>query len=146
MSVEDEVHQASDRFYSIMNRAINGDATVLELPDVCSQGDDMTVMSEMGGRQIGWPEILAMWEAGMSAVSSGSVETRDLRVTSLGRDAAYTTGTVNASVTIGEMPLTFSARCTDIYRRENDGWKLVHHHLDALPDAAGFQNALEAES
>ncbi|HEX5502792.1 MAG TPA: nuclear transport factor 2 family protein [Thermomicrobiales bacterium] len=142
MSVDD-VRQVSDRFYSGMNRAINGDPGAMsELPDVCSQTDDMTLMSEMGGRQLGWPEVRATWEMGAQAVSGGSVAVSDLRVTLLGQDGAYTTGTLTASVLIGATPLHFSARCTDVFRREGGAWKLIHHHLDMLPDAAAFQTAM----
>ena len=56
MSIDD-VQQISNRFYTGMNCAINGDPSVMsELPAVCSQADDISVMSEMGGRQLGWPE------------------------------------------------------------------------------------------
>src|SRR5262245_40175523 len=113
MSV-DEVRQISDRFYAGMNRAINGDpGAMLELPDVCSQTDDLSLMSEMGGRQLGWPEVSATFAMGAQAVSGGSVEVNDRRITLLGPDGAFTTGTLTASVILGTTPLQFSARCTD---------------------------------
>ena len=143
----DEVRQVSDRFYAGMNRAINGDpGAMLELPDVCSQTDDISLMSEMGGRQLGWPEVSATWEMGAQAVSGGSVEVSDRRITLLGPDGAFTTGTLTASVILGTTPLQFSARCTDVFRREGDAWKLVHHHLDLLPDPAALQDAMAQAS
>ena len=146
MSV-DEVRQVSDRFYSGMNRALNGDPSAMsELPEVCSQTDDISVMSEMGGRQLGWPEVSAFFAMGAQAVSSGSVEMSDLRVTLLGPDGACTSGTVTASVLLGTTPLNFSARCTDVFRREGGAWKLVHHHLDTLPDAGAFQTAMTQDN
>lgn len=143
----DEVRQVSDRFYAGMSRAINGDPSAMsELPEVCSQTGDISLMSEMGGRQLGWPEVSATWAMGSQAVSGGSVEMNDRRITLLGHDGAFTTGTLSASVIIGTMPLQFSARCTDVFRREGGAWKLIHHHLDLLPEAEAFQNAMAQAS
>ena len=140
MSVED-VRQASDRFYAALNRGINGDTSAMF--DICSQAGDATTMHPLGGRQVGWPEVRASWEMAAGAISSGSVEVSDLLVTLLGDDAAYTIGTEIGSATVGGATASFSGRCTNVYRREDGAWKLVHHHVDLLPDmAAAFQNAL----
>jgi ketosteroid isomerase-like protein len=140
MSVEN-VRQASDRFYAALNRGINGDTS--EMFDICSHADDVTTMHPLGGRQIGWSEVRTSWEMAAGAVDGGSVEVSDLQITLLGDDAAYTTGTENASATVGGTPVSISARCTNVYRREDGVWKVVHHHVDLLPDmAAAFQSAL----
>jgi ketosteroid isomerase-like protein len=140
MSVE-EVRQASDRFYAALNRGINGDTS--EMFDICSHADDVTAMHPLGGRQIGWADVRASWEMAAGAVDGGSVEVSDLQIILLGNEGAYTIGTENASATIGGTTASFAGRCTNVYRREDGVWKLVHHHVDHLPDvAAAFQNAL----
>jgi ketosteroid isomerase-like protein len=140
MSVE-EVRQASDRFYAALNQGLTGDTS--EMFDICSHADDVTTMHPLGGRQIGWPEVRASWEMATNAINGGFVEVRDLQITLLANDAAYTIGTENASATVGGTPVSFSGRCTNVYRRENGVWKIVHHHVDLLPDvAAAFQNAV----
>src|SRR5262245_45698366 len=116
MSVE-EVRQASDRFYAVLNRGINGDISD-EMFDIFSHADHVTAMHPMVGRQIGWPEFRASFEMAAGAVDGGSVEASDLRITLLGDDAAYTTGTEIASATVSGVPLTVSVRCTNVYRRE----------------------------
>lgn len=141
MSVE-EVRQASDRFYAVLNRVINGDMSEAMF-DSFSHADDVTAMHPMGGRQVSWPEVRASFEAAASAISGGSVEVSDLRITLLGDDAACTTGIENAAATINGAPLSISVRCTNVYRREGGAWKLVHHHADLLPDlAAAYASAL----
>jgi uncharacterized protein (TIGR02246 family) len=144
MSV-DEVRQASDRFYAALIRGLAGDTS--EMFDICSHADDVTTMHPLGGRQVGWPEVRESWEMAASAISGGSVEVSDLQVARLADDAAYTIGTENASASIGGTQVAFSARCTNVYRREDGVWKLVHHHTDLLPDAAAaFQQALAQDS
>lgn len=140
MSV-DEVRQASDRFYAALNRFFSGDTA--EMLDICSHGDDATTMHPLGGRQTGWPEVRSVWEMAASANTEGSVTVDDLQVTLLGNDAAYTTGTETATATFDGAPVSLSGRCTNVYRRENGSWKLVHHHVDLQPDvAAVFQAAM----
>lgn len=138
MSVDD-VRQASNQLYVMMNRGINGDISD-EMFDIFSHADDISVMHPMGGRQLGWPEVRASYEMAASTASGGSVNVTDLHITMLGEDAAYTTGTENASVNIGGMPISMSVRCTNVFRREGGVWKLVHHHADRMPDVpAAFQ-------
>lgn len=140
MSVE-EVRKASDRFYVALNRGMTGDTS--EMFAICSHADDVTTMHPLGGRQIGWPEVRGSWEMAFHAISDGSVEVSDLQITLLGDDAAFTTGTENASATVDGTPVSFSGRCTNVYRRENGVWKIAHHHVDLLPEvASAFQNAV----
>lgn len=136
----DAVRQASDRFYSALNEGMTGDTS--EMFEICSHAADVSTMHPMGGRQVGWPEVRASWEMAAGSIDGGSVEVSELQITMLGNDGAYTTGTEIASATIGGTPLTLSMRCTNVYRREDGVWKLVHHHVDLLPDvASAFQNA-----
>lgn len=140
MSIED-VRQASDRFYAALNQGMMGDTS--EMVAICSHADDVSTMHPLGGRQIGWPEVRSSWEMASHAISSGFVEVRDLQITLLGDDAAFTTGTEHAAATIGGTPVTFSGRCTNVYRREDGVWKIAHHHVDFMPDAAAaFQLAV----
>lgn len=135
-----EVRHASDLFYDALNHFITGDTN--ELFNVCSHADDVTAMHPLGGRQIGWSQVRPIWEMAASSNSGGSVKADDLQVTLLGDDAAYTIGTETVSAIVGGTPISFSGRCTNVYRREDGHWKLVHHHVDFLPDvAAAFQNA-----
>jgi ketosteroid isomerase-like protein len=48
-------------------------------------------------------------------------------------DAAYTSGTEHGQGRIGDETVRIEWRVTNIYRREADGWKIVHHHTDFSP-------------
>ncbi|UOE44164.1 nuclear transport factor 2 family protein [Agromyces larvae] len=46
-------------------------------------------------------------------------------------DMAYTVGYERMTASIDGSPRTFTLRATQVYRREGDGWKVVHRHADA---------------
>ena len=71
MAVEDEIRQASERFYAAINRAINGDPA--PMTQVWSHGSDATTMHPLGGRETGWEEARASWEQAAQAFSDGQV-------------------------------------------------------------------------
>lgn len=47
-------------------------------------------------------------------------------------EMAYTTGYERISTSIDGAPRTFTLRATQVYRREADGWKVVHRHADTI--------------
>jgi ketosteroid isomerase-like protein len=47
-------------------------------------------------------------------------------------EMAYTVGYERASASIDGAPRTFTLRATQVYRREHDGWRVVHRHADAV--------------
>jgi ketosteroid isomerase-like protein len=61
------------------------------------------------------------------------VSVDDLVVVSLTDDVAYTLGTEHGQAKLGDETLRIDWRVTNIYRREAEGWKIVHHHTDVSP-------------
>ncbi len=131
MAVEDEIRQASEQFYAALNRALSGDPG--QLMDVWSHGSDVATMHPLGGRELGWEEVRAGWEQAAQAFSDGQVSLDDLVVVPLTDDVAYTLGTEHGQAMLGDETVSFDWRATNIYRREGEGWKIVHHHTDVSP-------------
>ena len=48
-------------------------------------------------------------------------------------DLAYTVAYEHTSTSVAGVPRTYTLRVTQIYRREDGEWKLVHRHGDELP-------------
>ena len=138
MATEDEVRQASDRFYSALDSMLNGDAA--PMADVWSHDSSVSTMHPLGGREVGWDAVRGSWEGAAQAFEGGTHEVSDLEVCVLG-DTAYTTGIEHVDATIGGKSLHFDIRATNIFRREDGEWKVVHHHTDAdgpLQEALGL--------
>jgi len=131
MAVEDEVRQASEQFYEALNRAINGDP--VPIIEVWSHGSDVTAMHPLGGRETGWEEVRASWEQVAQGFSDGQVSIEDLVVVPLSDDVAYTLGTEHGQAKLGEETVSIDWRVTNIYRREEGEWNIVHHHTDVSP-------------
>lgn len=136
MATEDEVRQASDRFYAALDSMLNGDAA--PMADVWSHDPTVSTMHPLGGREVGWDAVRGSWEGAAQAFEGGTHKVSDLEVSVLG-DTAYTTGIERVDATLGGQSLHFDIRATNIYRREAGEWKIVHHHTD--PDGP-LQEAL----
>lgn len=54
-------------------------------------------------------------------------------------DVAYTVGYEHTQATVNGEPRTYTLRATQIYRREDGAWKVVHRHGDTPPDEVAFR-------
>jgi len=134
MAAEDEVRQASEQFYAALNRTLDGDSSPME--QIWSHGSDVSAMHPFGSRSLGWEEVRAGWEQAAQAFSDGQVALDDLVVVPISGDAAYTLGTEHGQAKVGDASIGIDWRVTNIYRREADGWKIVHHHTDFSSEVA----------
>ena len=135
MAAEDEVRQASERFYAALNRALEESDTG-PMGEIWSHGSDVSAMHPFGGRMVGWEEVGDSWEQAAQAFSGGQVTVDDLVVVPISEDAAFTLGTEQGQASIGDQTVRIEWRATNGYRRESDGWKMVHHHTDFSPEVA----------
>jgi ketosteroid isomerase-like protein len=134
MAAEDEVRQASEQFYAALNSTLDGDSSPME--QIWSHGSDVSAMHPFGSRSLGWEEVRAGWEQAAQAFSDGQVALDDLVVVPISGDAAYTLGTEHGQAKVGDASIGIDWRVTNIYRREADGWKIVHHHTDFSKELA----------
>lgn len=49
-------------------------------------------------------------------------------------DMAYTVGLEHTSTSVDGQPRSYTLRATQVYRRENGEWKVVHRHGDTVRD------------
>jgi ketosteroid isomerase-like protein len=142
MAAEDDVRQASDRFYTALNRMLNGDAGPLS--EVWSHESDVTTMHPIGGRQVGWEQVRPVWEQVAHICSGGRVWLED-QLLRTGGDLAYELGTERGQATMAGQSLTLDHRVTNVYRREAGGWKIVHHHADISPEMQELLRRLQSQ-
>ncbi len=130
MATEDDVRQASDRFYAALTRMLNGDAG--PMMDVWSHSSDVTTMHPIGEREVGWEQVEGPWRQVASMCTGGQVAIKD-QLIRVGGDLAYEVGTESGEGTLAGQKISFGQRVTNVYRREDGEWKVVHHHTDKSP-------------
>ena len=123
----DEIRAASDQFYDALEALLNGDAG--PMAEIWSHEDDVTTMTELGGREEGWDAISGSLEGVAAAATDGTATRKDqlIRVTG---DLAYELCTESLSATLAGEPISWEHRATNVYRKENGEWKIVHQHAD----------------
>ncbi len=134
MTVEDEVRQASDAFYSALGRMLGGDAGALE--GVWSP-DEAVVLPPAPplARNLGWPQVKRDFEFFSAMARNGQISHRDRRIVA-GDDLAYTTQIETVRASMAGEDVSFTSRSTTIYRCERGQWRIVLHHIDSSPELA----------
>ncbi|NMG77314.1 YybH family protein [Aromatoleum diolicum] len=143
MSTHEEVRKASTQFYAALNRMLNGDARPLS--DIWSHDSTVTTMHPIGGRQVGWNEVLESWEQVAQVASDGKVELKDQLIRVAG-DVACEVGVEHAEFKLGGQKIAGQLRVTNIYQREAGAWKITHHHADLTPAMVEVLNRLQPPS
>jgi ketosteroid isomerase-like protein len=127
VAAEDDVRAASDQFYGALEAMANGDAS--SMAAIWSHDDDVTTMHPIGGRDEGWDAVSESF-AGVASASADGTVTRSDQIIRVVGDAAYELCTESASWTFADEPMSLEGRTTNVYRKENSEWKIVHHHAD----------------
>ena len=95
--------------------------------------DDVTVLGGFGGFERGWKEVGPRLDWAASHFSNGRFQQEEVS-TIVGSDLAMTVTIERYTVRIGGAATETSEelRVTQVFRREADGWRLVHRHGDPL--------------
>jgi ketosteroid isomerase-like protein len=132
---EDDVRQASERFYAAVNAVLGGDASPMLA--IWSRADDTTYCDTRGAIQCGRAALLAYWQqAAEQNAGSGA------RLSATAHEQAiYISGELAYTVLIEEVrqadgAFVLDARATNVYRREDGEWRMIHRHADAPPMGA----------
>jgi ketosteroid isomerase-like protein len=125
-SLDDAVaasHAATDRI-------MRGDAGGFK--DLYSQRGDITLGNPFGGFGHGRDGVVEQLDRAASYFSDGRATDFEEIAKAAAAELAYTVEIERVEVKVAgrEEPSEFGARVTSVYRREEDGWKLVHRHAD----------------
>jgi len=123
------VQDAHNSFYAALADLLAGDSTAMEA--MWSNSDDVTNLGPFVDRAVGAAAVKEQFRNEAALQLGGKVVVTDLHVVDLG-DLGYTTGVENGTGHTGPdgEPMELRHRVTNIFRREADGWRIVHHHTD----------------
>lgn len=124
---------ALTRLYAAMAEVANGNTAAIKA--LYSRSPDATSFYGWGGYEKGWEEVERRWAWAGDQFKGGTVAYH--HVTRIETDAlAYTTDIETFEVLVAGMdkPTRWSNRVTHVFRREDDGWRLIHRHANRLED------------
>jgi len=125
--VAETVEGAHEEFYAALNAMLGGDAGPMR--EIVSTADQATLAGPFGEIQTGG-EVIAHFEMEAGLEMGGAVEVTDLTIVG-GEDMGYSICVENGKgLTIDGEERDLVHRATNVFRREADGWKLIHHHTD----------------
>lgn len=143
MSTEDQVREASRRFYAALNRMANGDHG--PMADIWSHSANVTTMHPIGGREVGWDAVGGPWEQVASLASEGQINLADQHIQA-SEDMAVEVGDEQGQFKIAGEEVSIQHRVTNVYRREGGQWKIIHHHTDLSPAMLDVLGRLQAQT
>ncbi len=126
--MSDSLVAAHDELYAALNVMLSGDADPILA--VWSSSDDVTYGGPFGGFVTGRAAVEDAFTASATMNLQGAIEVSNVHMVD-GGDIGYSVCIEHGlnHVIDGEH-VNLEHRATNIFRKESDGWHLVHHHTD----------------
>ena len=134
--VMEDYHRALDAF-------VKGDPEPIKM--LFSRRDDVTLANPVGPPVRGWSQVAEATERAASQGRDGEHTGWETISEYATADLAYSVAIQRARMKLGgadEMS-SVSLRVTTIFRREDDGWKIVHRHADPITSPRPIESVAE---
>jgi len=134
--VMEQDHRALDAF-------VKGDPEPKKM--LYSRGDRATLANPLGPPARGWKQIAAALERAASQLRDGEPVAFERISEYATADMAYIVEIERSRMKVGgaDDMVQVSLRVTTIFRREDDGWRVVHRHADPITTPRPPESMLE---
>lgn len=128
----DELAQLIEQYHRSLDAVVRGDAEPQKL--LWSRGDDATLANPFGPPARGWAQIEQVFDRATSLLRDGEPVTVERVSGYTTAEMAYTLAIERTRVKVGgaDAPAPVALRVTTVFRREREGWRIVHRHADAI--------------
>jgi ketosteroid isomerase-like protein len=129
-----DLDELKDRYHRSVEALIQGDPEPQR--DLWSRRDDVTLANPYGPPVKGWDRVCQVAAVAASRLRAGEGLTFDRVSSCETADLAYEVGIqrFRAKLDGAEDSAPVALRVTTIFRREDDGWRIVHRHADTIPE------------
>lgn len=136
-AVDQDFRSFLQEWEKAQTRFINGDPTLWK--QHTSQRADVTILGGFGGEgEKGWNAVGARYDWASAQYQAGrATMTVEYLSVVVNGDVAFTAGVERQhNVRVGSQPETAARalRATQVFRKENGQWKLLHRHADQMTE------------
>jgi ketosteroid isomerase-like protein len=132
MTTSERLSAVLERYKVAMGALRHGDA--VPYADCWARTDEVTMYGPWGPVDKGWKTIADTLELVGSRLTGGTGKVELTEIVESG-DLAYTVGFERERVSVDDGPVRERVlRVTQIYRRIDGQWRVVHRHADVLPE------------
>ena len=110
-----------------------------------SRQDDVTLANPLGPPVRGWKAVRETSERAASQVTEGEAFSAERISTYATTDLGYLVEIQRFRAKVGgaDVAALVSLRVTTIFRREDDGWRIVHRHADPITGERPVESVLQ---
>lgn len=129
-----DLDELKDRYRRSLEAFIQGDPEPQK--PLWSRGDDVTLANPFGPPAKGVENVFTAMDSAAAAIREGQGLAFEVISSYESVDLAYEVGIQRGRMKLGDSPemVATALRVTTIFRREDDGWKLVHRHADPITE------------
>ena len=140
---ESDLEQVVGQDHRALNALVNGDPEPKK--KMFSRRDDVTLANPFGPPVRGWNQVAEALERAASQLRDGQPIVFERISDYATADLAYIVEIERNRMKVGgaDQIAPVSLRVTTIFRREEDGWKIVHRHADPITAPRPPESLLE---
>ena len=141
--MDSDLEEVLEQYHRAVAAVLKGDSSPQER--LFSRSDDVTLANPLGPPARGWTEVSSALHRAVSQLSDGEVLESERISGYASGDLAYILEIERSRVKVGgarEAALS-SLRVTTIFRREKDGWKILHRHADTITSPRPIESVID---
>lgn len=125
-----DLEQLKAQYRRALEAFIKADAEPMKA--LWSRSDDVTLANPLGPPVKGFERVGEAMVAAAATIREGEDPTYDVISSNEGSDLGYEVALQGGMLRLGESPamVPVTLRVTTIFRREDEGWRVVHRHAD----------------
>jgi ketosteroid isomerase-like protein len=138
-----DLEELQEQYHRAVEAVMKGDPSHQER--LWSRSDDVTLANPLGPPARGWADVSDALRRAASQLRDGE-DLESERISGYsGDDLAYTLEIERCRVKVGgaSEAAPSSLRVTTIFRREEDGWKVLHRHADPITTSRPIESVVQ---